>query len=199
MKFFSHIDVMIAESTIDPPNQDTQGLPEVNTFLYLFNNWLLDFKCNFTLLLDFKCNFTLLLENLFFLYYQNRTTNILINYCEVFLLGFCCCFVKVQPLFIAWIDLLQHRKPLGIILRAHRWVLAWFPHILFRGVNFPLNNSFQCLNNITRIFTHFFIHMYFQKIQIILLEQYYQTGSKFNVLQRTWVSLQISWGFCSSY
>ena len=38
MKFFSHIDVMIAESTIDPPNQDTQGLPEVNTFLYLFNN-----------------------------------------------------------------------------------------------------------------------------------------------------------------
>ena len=29
---------MMAESTIDPPDQDTQGLPEVNTFLNLFNN-----------------------------------------------------------------------------------------------------------------------------------------------------------------
>ena len=43
MEFFPHIDVMMAESTIDPPDQDTQGLPEVNTFLNLFNNWLLDF------------------------------------------------------------------------------------------------------------------------------------------------------------
>ena len=38
MEFFSHIDVMIARSTMDPPNPDTQGLPEVNTFLNLFNN-----------------------------------------------------------------------------------------------------------------------------------------------------------------
>ena len=29
---------MMAESTIDPPNQDIQGLPEINTFLNLFNN-----------------------------------------------------------------------------------------------------------------------------------------------------------------
>ena len=29
---------MMAESTIDPPDQDTQGLSEVNTFLNLFNN-----------------------------------------------------------------------------------------------------------------------------------------------------------------
>ena len=38
MEFFPHIDVMMAESTIDPPNQDTQGLPKKNTFLNLFNN-----------------------------------------------------------------------------------------------------------------------------------------------------------------
>ena len=37
-----------------------------------------------------------------------------------------------------------------------------------------LNNSFQYLNNITCIFTHFFTHIYFQKIQIMLLEQHYQ-------------------------
>ena len=29
------------------------------------------------------------------------------------------------------------------------------------------------LNNITRIFTHFFTHIYFQKIQITLLKQNY--------------------------
>ena len=34
----------------------------------------------------------------------------------------------------------------------------------------------QILNNITHIFIHFFTHMYFQKIQIMLLEQYYQTN-----------------------
>ena len=38
-----------------------------------------------------------------------------------------------------------------------------------------LNNSFQYLNNITRIFIHFFTHMYFQKIQTTLLEISYQT------------------------
>ena len=38
MKFFPHIDVMMAKSTIDPPNHDTQELLEVNTFLNLFNN-----------------------------------------------------------------------------------------------------------------------------------------------------------------
>ena len=38
-----------------------------------------------------------------------------------------------------------------------------------------LNTCFQFLNNITRISTHFFTHTYFQKIQIILLEQCYQT------------------------
>ena len=131
MKFFPHIDVMITESTINPPDQDTQGLPEVNIFLNLFNNWLL----------DFKCNFTLSLENLFFLYYQNKTTTVLINYCKVFLLGFCCCFVKVQPSFLAWIGLSPHQKFLGIISRAHHWVSAWLPHILFRGINFLLNTK----------------------------------------------------------
>ena len=38
MEFFPHIDVMMAESTIGPPDQDIQGLPKVNTFLNLFNN-----------------------------------------------------------------------------------------------------------------------------------------------------------------
>ena len=57
MKFFPHIDVMMAESTVDPSDQDTQGLSEVNTSLNLFNNRPL----------DLKYNFTLPLENLFFL------------------------------------------------------------------------------------------------------------------------------------
>ena len=38
MKFFPHIDVMMAGSIINPLDQDTQGLPEVNTILNLFNN-----------------------------------------------------------------------------------------------------------------------------------------------------------------
>ena len=74
MKFFPHIDVIVAESTLDPFDQDTQGLPEVKIFLNLFNNWLL----------DYKYNFPLLLENFIFLYYCNKTTNLLINYHEVF-------------------------------------------------------------------------------------------------------------------
>ena len=57
MKFFPYIDVMMDESTVDLFDKDTQGLPKVNTFLNLFNNWLL----------DLKYNFTLPLENLFFL------------------------------------------------------------------------------------------------------------------------------------
>ena len=90
MEFFPHIDVMMAESTINFPDWDTQGSPEVSTSLNLFNNWLL----------DFKCNFTLPLENLFFLHYQNKTTNVLIKYCEVFLSSFCCCFVKCSLYFL---------------------------------------------------------------------------------------------------
>ena len=38
MELFPHIDVMMAESTVNPPDQDTQGLPKLNTFLNLFNN-----------------------------------------------------------------------------------------------------------------------------------------------------------------
>ena len=55
-------------------------------------------------------------------------------------IGLCCCFVRVQLLFLAWISLSPHRKPLGTISRAHHWVSTWLPHILFRGINFPLNN-----------------------------------------------------------
>ena len=38
IEFFPHIDVMIAESTINSPDRDTQGPPRVNTFLNLFNH-----------------------------------------------------------------------------------------------------------------------------------------------------------------
>ena len=38
MEFFPHIDVMMARSIINPLDQDTQGLPEVNTFLNLLNS-----------------------------------------------------------------------------------------------------------------------------------------------------------------
>ena len=38
MEFFPRIDVMMAESTIDLPDRDTQGIPEVKTFLNLFIN-----------------------------------------------------------------------------------------------------------------------------------------------------------------
>ena len=74
MEFFPHIDVVMVESTLDPFGQDTQGLPEVNTFLNLFNNWSLDRKFIFTLSLK---NFT-------FLHCYNKTTNLLINHYEVF-------------------------------------------------------------------------------------------------------------------
>ena len=38
IEFFPHIDVMMAESTISSPNRDTQGPPELNIFLNLFNH-----------------------------------------------------------------------------------------------------------------------------------------------------------------
>ena len=38
IEFFRHIDVMMAESTINSLDQDTQGPPGVNTFLNLFNH-----------------------------------------------------------------------------------------------------------------------------------------------------------------
>ena len=38
IEFFPHIDVVVAESTLDHFDQDTQGLFEVNTLLNLFDN-----------------------------------------------------------------------------------------------------------------------------------------------------------------
>ena len=38
IEFFPHIDVMMAKSTINFLDQDTQGPPRVNTFLILFNH-----------------------------------------------------------------------------------------------------------------------------------------------------------------
>ena len=54
-----------------------------------------------------------------------------------------------------------------VLLRNSR--LIWYMY---------LNNNFQFLNNIIHFFIHFFIHKYFQKIQITLLKQYYQTDSQ---------------------
>ena len=38
LEFFLHIDVMMAESTVDLIKQNTQEFLEVNTLLNLFNN-----------------------------------------------------------------------------------------------------------------------------------------------------------------
>ena len=38
IEFFPYIDVMMAESTINSLDRDTQGPPGVNTFLNLFNH-----------------------------------------------------------------------------------------------------------------------------------------------------------------
>ena len=38
IELFPHIDVMMAESTMNPPNRDMQGSSRVNTFLNLFNH-----------------------------------------------------------------------------------------------------------------------------------------------------------------
>ena len=38
IELFLHIDVMMAKSTMNFPDQDMQGPPRVNTFLNLFNH-----------------------------------------------------------------------------------------------------------------------------------------------------------------
>ena len=38
IKLFPHIDVIMAESTMNSPKQDMQGPPKVNIFLNLFNH-----------------------------------------------------------------------------------------------------------------------------------------------------------------
>ena len=38
LEIFLYINVMMAESTVDPIEQNTQEFPEVNTLLNLFNN-----------------------------------------------------------------------------------------------------------------------------------------------------------------
>ena len=38
IELFYHIDVMMAESTINSPDRDIQGPPRVNHFLNLFNH-----------------------------------------------------------------------------------------------------------------------------------------------------------------
>ena len=50
------------------------------------------------------------------------------------------------------------------------WVSVWYTYS---------NIFFQFLNNITRIFTHFFIHIYIKKIQIIFLKLLYQIALNF--------------------
>ena len=38
LEIFLHINVMIAENSVDPIKQNTQEFPKVNTLLNLFNN-----------------------------------------------------------------------------------------------------------------------------------------------------------------
>ena len=38
LEFYLHINVMLAETTVDPMEQNTQEFPKVNTLLNLFNN-----------------------------------------------------------------------------------------------------------------------------------------------------------------
>ena len=38
LEIFLHINVMIAENSVDPIKQNTQEYPKVNTLLNLFNN-----------------------------------------------------------------------------------------------------------------------------------------------------------------
>ena len=73
IEFFPHIDIMMAESTINSPDQDTQGPPGVNTFLNLFNHWLLDSKYNFT---PTAGDNTVPLEDWFELWHRKKTNNI---------------------------------------------------------------------------------------------------------------------------
>ena len=48
IELFPHIDVTMAESTMNSPDRDMQGPLGVNTFLNLFDHCLLDSKYNFT-------------------------------------------------------------------------------------------------------------------------------------------------------
>ena len=73
IEFFPHIDIMMAESTINSLDQDTQGPPGVNTFLNLFNHWLLDSKYNFT---PTAGDNTMPLEDWFELWHRKKINNI---------------------------------------------------------------------------------------------------------------------------
>lgn len=99
MEFFPHIDIMVAESSLDHFDRDAQGFFDVNTYLNLFNNWLLGHQFTFTLPLEkFIC-----------LHCCNRTTFVSIKVS----LGFNVVLAKVQHSFLAWIRLSLYRKTLG--------------------------------------------------------------------------------------
>ena len=73
IEIFPHINVMMVESTINSLDQDTQGLPGVNTFLNLFNHWLRDSNYNFT---PTAGENTVPLEDWFELWRRKKTNNI---------------------------------------------------------------------------------------------------------------------------
>ena len=64
---------MMAKSTLNSLDQDTQGPLGVNTFLNLFYHWLLDFKYNFA---PTAGDNTILLEDWFELWHHKKTNNI---------------------------------------------------------------------------------------------------------------------------
>ena len=88
--------------------------------------------------MDRQFNFTLLLEYFIFLHCCNKTTNLLINYYEVFY-WVLMLFLLTCILYSCLDRLITTPKAIGYHLRAQHWVSAWPPHILFKNINFPLN------------------------------------------------------------
>ena len=73
---------------------------------------------------------------------------------------------------LAWIDLSSHRKPMGVVSRAHSWVSVWFPNISFRGLNFSPNNSSPCQHLFYFIF-YFWNFDFFSSLMRLTLSNLY--------------------------
>ena len=148
--------------------------------------------------MDLSVTSPLPLENLFPLNYQNRTTNVLTKCCKIFFIGLLLLFCQVQSLFLVWIGLSSHWKPLGTISKAHSRVSTWLPNILFKGINFSLNKNktkkkkqndksrFEYLTKLGKLFSN--------KIQyIIWLLIHYCSLFKINIVKLVMFCMDYSW------
>ena len=66
---------------------------------------------------------------------------------SIFHWAFVAILLNAAFVFLAWVGLSSHRKPLGVISRAHSQVSVWFPNILFKGINFLINILVTTLGN----------------------------------------------------